>query len=128
LRAEKFEEFVGMEKGAAEVDIVAGMKVADKAIAPVPPEVRQINQETDAQHGEQARQVPSLGADKQNESERRQQPIGHREFGEQTKAGSDAGGDPPAPAIVFARPDKGIECGGPAQHQRCIGRNDEARD
>ncbi len=96
-------------------------------MAPVPPQVRQVDSHGDGYCGAQRPQMTALAWHHQDKAQGRDQPIGHRIFGKQSEAGRYPGDQPPAPAARLARPDEGIERRRPAWHQGRIGRDDEGR-
>jgi len=102
------------------------MPVAGKAVHRIPDEVRQIDDKGERGGRKEIGQIPALVAKGDHQEQRREQPIGHREFGEQADPGGDADDDPPAPrrVVLLASPDEGVERDGPAQHERHVGRHD----
>ena len=72
--------------------------------------------------------MTTLGPEQHDIAECREEPIGHCVFRQEAEPAGDADGNPPARSAVFARPDEGVECGGPEQQQWRIGRDDEGGD
>ena len=70
LRAEKFDERVGMEQRAAQCGIVTRMEVADKAVTPIPPKIWRVDQQREAERGEERTPVPTFFGDQQDIAER----------------------------------------------------------
>ena len=66
-------------------------------------------------------------AHQQHIAERRQQPVRHRVFGQQTEPGGNPDRDPPRPAARLARADEGVERRRPARQQDRVGRDQKRR-
>ncbi len=72
--------------------------------------------------------MAALVAEQKKVKQRRQQPIGHGVFRQQSHARRRAHRPPPAPAARLARADEGVKRQRPGQQQRRIGRNHRRRN
>src|SRR5262249_16951497 len=97
------------------------MQIADEPIAPIPPEIRRIQDESDADCREQRPEMAAFSTEREDITYRRENPIRHSIFCKQTEPAGDPDRTPPGPPAIYQCSNDCVERCRPERERRRIG-------